>query len=273
MFDVSTVWAHLCRVREKNPLVLNVTNNVVTNTTANALLALGASPAMTHAPDDAGELASLADAVVLNIGTPASSYIESMFKAGQAANSKGIPVVLDPVAAGATAYRREVVAELLKRVRLAAIRGNASEILYVAGEQGSSKGADSTNASEEALDAARALAERLGAVVCVSGARDVITDGRSVLAVDNGHPMMTKVTGLGCTATALVGAFAACAGGADDMGGRLAATTTAMAVMGLAGEVAAQDAPGPGTLQVRFLDSLYAMDEELIRSRLKLAAL
>ncbi|MFO7595891.1 MAG: hydroxyethylthiazole kinase, partial [Desulfocurvibacter africanus] len=224
MFDASTVWAHLCRVREKNPLVLNVTNNVVTNTTANALLALGASPAMTHAPDDAGELASLADAVVLNIGTPASSYIESMFKAGQAANAKGIPVVLDPVAAGATAYRREVVAELLKRVRLAAIRGNASEILYVAGEQGSSKGADSTNASEEALDAARSLAERLGAVVCVSGARDVITDGRSVLAVDNGHLMMTKVTGLGCTATALVGAFTACApmkDAADDMDGRL----------------------------------------------------
>ncbi len=268
MFDASTVWAHLCRVRERNPLVLNVTNNVVTNTTANALLALGASPAMTHAPDDAGELASLADAVVLNIGTPASSYIESMFKAGQAANAKGIPVVLDPVAAGATAYRREAVAELLKRVRLAAIRGNASEILYVAGEQGASKGADSTNASEEALDAARALAERLGAVVCVSGARDVITDGRSVLGVDNGHAMMTKVTGLGCTATALVGAFSACAGGEP-----LAGVTAAMAVMGIAGEVAAQDAPGPGTLQVRFLDCLYAMGEELVRSRLRLATL
>lgn len=267
MFDAQTVWSHLCRVRESNPLVLNVTNNVVTNTTANALLALGASPAMTHAPDDAAELASLASAVVLNIGTPAATYVESMHKAGAAANAKSIPVVLDPVAAGATAYRREAVRGLMDSVRMAAIRGNASEVLFLAGEGGASKGADSTQASEEALDAARALASRLGAVVCVSGARDVITDGQRVLGVDNGHPMMTKVTGLGCTATALVGAFAA---GAEDM---LSATASAMAVMGLAGEIAAQDAPGPGTLQVRFLDALYAMDDGLIRSRLRVVAL
>lgn len=265
MLDAALVWTHLNRVRETNPLVLNVTNNVVTNTTANALLALGASPAMTHAPDDAAELAALSAAVVLNIGTPAATYVESMLKAGAAANAKGIPVVLDPVAAGATAYRRETVRGLLERVRMAAIRGNASEILFLAGEQGASKGADSTRASSEAVDAARSLAARLKTVVCVSGARDVITDGRSVLAVDNGHALMTKVTGLGCTATALVGAFLA---GTDD---RLSATAAAMAVMGLAGEVAAQDAPGPGTLQVRFLDSLYAMDQGLLAARLKLS--
>jgi len=265
MAHASTVWSHLRQVRERNPLVLNVTNNVVPNLTANALLALGASPAMTHAPDDAAELAAVSDALVLNIGTPAASYVESMFKAGAVANAKAVPVVLDPVAVGATGYRREVVRELFARVRLAAVRGNASEILSLAGEQGTSKGADSTQASEEAMDAARSLAARLGAVVCVSGARDMLTDGQQVLAVDNGHIMMTKVTGLGCAATALVGAFAACG---EDI---LALSASAMAVMGLAGEVAAQGAAGPGTLQVRFLDTLYAMDEQLIHDRLRLA--
>ncbi len=259
-----SVWTGLSLVRERNPLVLNVTNNVVTNSTANALLALGASPAMTHAAEDAAELALLADALVINIGTPAQDYVESMFAAGASARRKGIPVVLDPVAAGATAYRRNLALRLLKEVPPAVIRGNASEILFLAGEGASSKGADSTQESGAALAGARELARRLSCTVCVSGARDYVTDGARTLSVGNGSALMTKVTGLGCTATALVAAFAAV--NPD----RLMATAQAMAVMGLAGELAADGAAGPGTLQVRFLDVLYTLDREGIAARLRL---
>ena len=261
------VWAGLSLVRERNPLVLNVTNNVVTNSTANALLALGASPAMTHAAADAAELALLADALVLNIGTPAQDYVESMFAAGASAKAKGIPVVLDPVAAGATAYRRDLARRIMDEVPLAVIRGNASEILFLAGESARSKGADSTQGSDEALAGAWDLAKRLSCAVCVSGAVDYVTDGSRTLAVGNGSALMTKVTGLGCTATALVAAFAAVN---PDY---LSAAAQAMAVMGLAGELAAEGAPGPGTLQVRFLDALYALDRERIAAQVRLEEL
>ncbi len=259
-----SVWAGLCLVRERNPLVLNVTNNVVTNSTANALLALGASPAMTHAAAEAAELALLADALVLNIGTPAQDYVESMFAAGAAARRKGIPVVLDPVAAGATSYRRDLTGRLLAETGPAVIRGNASEILFLAGQGARSRGADSTQESGEALDAARDLARRQRCTVCVSGAVDYVTDGERTLAVSNGAALMTKVTGLGCTATALAAAFAAV--NPD----HLAAMAQAMAVMGLAGELAAEGAAGPGTLQVRFLDILYTLDRAQIAARVRL---
>lgn len=263
----SGVWADVVRIRERNPLVLNVTNNVVTNSTANALLALGASPAMTHTAEDAAELAALAEALVLNIGTPAADYAESMFSAGAAAGRKGIPVVLDPVAVGATAYRRRLVGRLLDQVRVALIRGNASEILFLAGENAVTKGADSLHGSSEAVEAAKTLARSRACVVCVSGAVDYVTDGNAVLAAGNGSPLMTKVTGLGCTASALAGAFLAV--NPD----HLAAAAHAAAVMGLAGELAAEGAPGPGTLQLRFYDRLYALTEAEVASRLRLEAL
>ena len=251
----SGVYAAVCRMREATPLVVNVTNNVVTNFTANVLLALGASPAMTHAPADAAELAAQARAVVLNMGTPSEEYVRSMEEALRAANAAGVPAVFDPVAAGATAWRREVVGRVLGAGALAAIRGNASEILFLAGENAVSRGADSLHGSGEAREAAAAVARRLGCVVCVSGATDVITDGRQHVALAGGHPLMARVTGMGCAATALVGAFVAV--NADFF----AATVQAMAVMATAGGLAAAGAAGPGSLQYRFLDALYNLTE------------
>ncbi len=254
------IWEDVRRIREVNPLVLNVTNNVVTNTTANALLALGASPAMSHAPEDAEELAGFAGAVVLNMGTPAANYVESMIRAARAAGE--IPVVLDPVAAGATSYRRNTVRRVLDAAEMAVIRGNASEIMALAGMGSASKGVDSLHDADEALDAARTLSLDRGCVVCVSGVRDMVTDGDAVYRIEGGHPMMPKVTGLGCTASALIGAF--CAVNEN----YLDATGHAMAVMGIAGELAAEGAPGPGTLQYRLYDMLYLLNDEHIRGRL-----
>lgn len=265
MIDAGAVWAGLSLLRERKPLVLNVTNNVVTNFTANVLLALGASPAMTHQPEDAAGLAALSGAVVLNMGTPGRDNVDSMLAAGKAANDQGRPVVFDPVAAGATAWRREVASLILSQVRMDVVRGNASEILHLAGRSWSGRGVDSRSQSHEALDAARALACGLSCVVCASGARDLITDGERVYLVDNGHPMMPLVTGLGCASTAVVAAFLAQGGEA------LEAAVLGMAVTGLAGELAAQGCPGPGSLQVRFLDALYGLDAAALALGLKVA--
>jgi len=251
----ASAFADLSRIREEKPLVVNITNNVVTGITANALLALGASPAMTHHPGDAAELAAVARAVVLNIGTPGEENVAAILAALESANAAGVPVVFDPVAAGATSWRREVVRRVTEGGRLAAIRGNASEILYLAGEQSTFRGADSLHGSREAGAAAQSLARRLGCAVCVSGEVDVVTDGRANVEIVGGHAMMTRVTGLGCTATALVGAFVAV------NGDFFAATTHAMAVMAATGALAAAGTAGPGSLAVRFLDILYTLTE------------
>jgi hydroxyethylthiazole kinase len=262
----SAAFADLSRIREQKPLVVNITNNVVTNITANALLALGASPAMTHHPVDAAELAAMARAVVLNMGTPGEENVEAMVAAARAARDAGVPIVFDPVAAGATSRRREVARQVLEVGRLTAIRGNASEILSLAGENAASKGADSLHGSQEAGQAAVSLARHLGCVVCVSGDVDVVTDGRSTLELVGGHVMMTRVTGLGCTATALVGAFVAVNADA------LAATVHAMAVMSTAGALAAAGAAGPGSMQTRFLDILYTLTEAELEAGARVAS-
>lgn len=262
----AAVFADVNRIREQAPLVVNVTNNVVTNVTANALLALGASPAMTHHPVDAAELAALARAVVCNMGTPGEENGAAMVAAVRAAGAAGVPVVFDPVAAGVTSRRREVAKNVLAAGQLAAIRGNASEILALAGGNATSKGADSQHSSREAVTAARSLAEDLGCVVCVSGEIDVITDGREVVELAGGHVMMTRVTGLGCTATAFVGAFLAV--NPD----RLAATVHAMAVMSAVGTLAVAGAAGPGSLAVRFLDVVYNLTEAEIAAAVRVVA-
>lgn len=235
------------------------------NTTANALLALGASPVMAHAVEEVEEMVGFAGALVLNIGTLSAAWVDAMILAGRQANRKGIPVVVDPVGAGATSFRDQTMQRLLAEVRPAVIRGNASEIraLYYA-EQGT-KGVDSTHTSEQALDAARALAVAIQCVVCTSGETDVVVSPQGVIRVSNGHPMMPRVTGLGCTATALIGAFAAVDPSPFE------ATAHAMAVMGIAGEIAAAHSAGPGSLQVHFLDALYQLRAQDIESRLKLS--
>jgi len=263
MITVGDIWRDIVKIRTGAPLVHNITNYVVMNTTANALLSIGASPVMAHAVDEVEEMTGLASALVLNIGTLSGPWIEAMFKAAGAARRKKIPVVLDPVGAGATGLRTETARRLVVEGRPSIIRGNGSEILALVEARGETKGVDSRHGAEAALDAAREISRAHGCAVSISGPVDVIVQDGDVIRVANGHPMMPRVTGLGCTATALTGAFAA----VNPV--PLRAAAHAMAVMGIAGEMAAEKASGPGSFQMRFLDALFVLDEEAIASRLR----
>lgn len=243
--------AAVAAVRSQRPLVHNITNYVVMNNSANALLAIGASPVMAHWTQEMEEMVSIAGALVLNIGTLDENWLESMKVAGVAASRRGIPIVLDPVGAGATSARTAASLELIELCHPTVIRGNASEIMALVDAGVKSKGVDSSAQSSDAVEAARKLAAETDAVVVISGATDYITDGSVVHTVDGGDEIMTAVTGMGCTSTALVGAFAAV------VQDPLVAATAAMAVMSLAGERAAANSRGNGSMQVNFLDELY----------------
>ncbi len=254
MIDAASAWADVARVRETAPLVHNITNFVVMNNTANALLAVGASPIMAHAPEELDELLGIASALVLNIGTLSGPWIESMRAAGRIARERGLPVVLDPVGAGASRLRTETSLTLLDEARPAVVRGNASEIMALAGEAGRTRGVDSTRDASEAGGPAARLARERGCVAVASGATDVVTDGATVVRITGGHELMPRVTGMGCTATAVVGAFLAV--NPDP----LAAAAHAMAAMSAAGRRASATAKGPGSMQVAFLDALHALE-------------
>lgn len=238
-------------VRAKSPLVHNITNYVAMNNSANALLAIGASPVMAHWTDEMEEMTAIAGALVINIGTLDKEWIEGMFAAGRAARRRGVPIVLDPVGAGATSQRTATALRLIEECKPTVIRGNGSEIMALVNADIKSKGVDSSASSHDALSAAKTLAHNTGAVVVISGATDYITDGTTIHTVEGGDPIMTSVTGLGCTSTALVGAFLAVERDA------MVAATSAMAVMSLAGERAASYSKGSGSMQVNFLDELY----------------
>lgn len=257
------IWADVVRIRERAPLVHNITNYVVMNSTANALLALGASPVMAHAEEEVADMVKLAGALVINVGTLSPPWVRAMHKAALQARELGVPIVLDPVGAGATPYRTETARQLVTAAAPTVIRGNASEIMALAAVSAATKGVDSTVSSAAAVDAARQLSQANHCVVCVSGATDYVIDGEDMAQVHNGHPLMPRVTGLGCTASALCGAFVAVNRSA------LAATAHAMAVMGIAGEQAAEKAAGPGSLQMHFLDALYNLSEAGIARYLK----
>jgi hydroxyethylthiazole kinase len=261
----SEIFQTLEDIRAKSPLVHNITNYVVMNNTANALLAVGASPVMIHAEEETADMAALASALVINIGTLSEPWVRGMFKAFCAAEEKGVPVIIDPVGAGATPYRTRTVRKLISSGRPTIIRGNASEILALTDDTFKTKGVDSTAASNEALTIAQGMAADKKCVICISGEVDYIVDGEQMIKIANGHPMMTRVTGLGCTASALCGAFAAVEKEP------LKAAAKAMAVMGIAGELAAERSQGPGSLQMHFLDILYRLSETSIREKLKIA--
>jgi len=262
------------RVYAVSPLVHSITNYVVMNVTANALLAAHASPLMAHAPEELDDLTDIDSSLVLNIGTLDASWLESMELAGKLMRAKGKPVVLDPVGAGASRLRTEASLRLLDMVRPHIVRGNASEIMALTSAilkaerlpapaaSPATKGVDSLNDSREAVDFARFLAERFGCVVSISGERDFITDGKRVLMVEGGSPLMPLVTGMGCSASAVTGAYAACAE-------PLIAATAAMAVFSSAGEKAAAKASGPGTFLPHFLDELYAVDKDDAAGRVR----
>ncbi len=251
-------------VRERSPLVHNITNYVVMNNTANALLAVGASPVMAHSADEVAEMAGIASSLVINIGTLDAEWVKAMLIAGKTALEKHTPVIFDPVGAGATSYRSKVCAQIIEECRPSVIRGNASEIIALFNANAKTKGVDSTNSSDAALNPAKALADETGAIVVVSGETDYITDGNAVETVKNGNPMMTKVTGMGCTASAITGAFTAV------NPNFLEAATHAMLIMGIAGETAARISKGNGSLQLNFLDTLFTIDEKIIRENIRL---
>lgn len=239
---LDAVWADICAVRTQAPLVHSVTNLVVTALNANVLLAAGASPIMAHAIEEVADLARISGAVVVNIGTLDSHWVPAMQLALDTAHKAGKPSVLDPVGAGASDYRNRVLADLMER-RPSLVRGNASEIMSLAGEFANTKGVDSTDPVERALAAAQALTQRNGCVVCVSGPEDHVLapDGRHAV-LRNGHLLMTRVTGVGCSASALVGAFAAVQ---PDF---WRACVSAMAYWGVVGQIAAERiAPQTGT--------------------------
>ncbi|MCQ8277570.1 hydroxyethylthiazole kinase [Acetobacteraceae bacterium KSS8] len=258
-------------LRQKRPLVHSITNLVVNNSTANALLAIGASPAMVVAEQEAAAFARIADSLVINLGTITAPDARAMALAAEAAREAGTPWVMDPVAVGALAYRSNVAVELLAH-RPAAIRGNASEILALAGlvdpgaggSAASGRGVDSAHETETALEAAQGLARRTASVVTVSGAVDLCTDGARLMRIGNGHPMMTRVTGLGCTATALLGACLAVEPDA------LLASAHATVLIGVAGELAAERSRGPGSLQLELLDALFLLDDATLETRTRL---
>ena len=264
MITAESIWKDVESIHKENPLVHNITNYVVMNTTANALLAIGASPIMAHALDEIEEVTNIVNATVINIGTLSPPWVESMYKAAETAKKRGIPMILDPVGAGATSLRTETAHGLLATEAATILRGNASEIMALYSSETTTKGVDSTQGTEEAVDAAKFLAKKHGCTVTVSGAVDIIVNGQQRIMTANGHPMMTKVTGLGCTASAITGAFAAVNSNA------ILAAAHAMAVMGICGEQAVDAAKGPGTLQLHFIDALHNLSFEDIEQRLKI---
>ena len=250
-------------MRAARPLVHNIANYVSMDIAANALLAIGASPAMVHAREEVAEFVGISAALVVNIGTLSTPWIEAMIIAAEAAKGQGKPWVLDPVGAGATKLRNEAVKSLLPH-RPSIIRGNASEIMAVAGGAGvTPKGVDSANTTQEALAFALSLAEHEDCIVVATGAVDIVTDGRRVVTLGNGSPMMAKVTALGCALSAVTGAFAAVATDKFD------AAVAAVAVYGIVGEIAAEQAKGPGSYRVAFLDGLESIGPKEIESRLR----
>jgi hydroxyethylthiazole kinase len=249
---------NLALVREKRPLIHNITNYVVMQYTANALLALGASPVMAHAVEEMEEMASLADALVLNIGTLSRPWIEGMLAAGGTASRRGIPIILDPVGAGATRLRTDTAVRLLDECRVTVLRGNASEVLAVAQGAGGTRGVDAAHRVEDAMEAGGELARWRRLVVAITGAVDHVTDGSCALRVRNGHSAMGRITGSGCTATAVIAAFCAVNTRA------LEATASALAFFGIAGEHAARRSTLPGTFGTALIDMLHAVTPDRV---------
>ena len=245
-------------IRERKPLIHHITNTVVMNDTANITLAIGALPVMAHAIEEVEEMVSLAGALVLNIGTLTPAQIEAMLRAGQRANAKGIPIVLDPVGAGATRLRTEAALRLLSSLHIAVVRGNAAEVGALIGVAGETRGVESISVSGDRAHVARDTALMFNCAVAITGARDIITDGERLAYVDNGHPLLATITGSGCMSTSLVGAFLAVESDA------FLAATAGLVAMGLAGELAAPKAGGPGTFRSHLLDAVAALDEKVI---------
>ncbi|MBA4849320.1 hydroxyethylthiazole kinase [Emticicia sp. BO119] len=259
------LWTHIETVRTQSPLVHNITNFVVMNNTANALLAVGASPIMAHAHSEVQDMTSICQSLVINIGTLDEYWVKSMLLAAEKAHQLNKPWILDPVGAGATAYRNYTISSLLG-YKPTVIRGNASEIMALAKDNATpTKGVDSTAESNEAIVAAKMIADEYETLVCISGKTDIIVGKDTLIYLDNGDALMTKVTGLGCSSTAVIGAFIAV------IQNTVEALAAAMALFGVAGELAARKSAGPGSLQLQLLDKLHNINEEEFCQTLKIS--
>jgi hydroxyethylthiazole kinase len=256
----------LGKVRERRPLIHQITNYVVMNETANATLAFGALPVMAHAREEVEEMVALAGALVLNIGTLSPHWVEAMLLAGKAANEHGIPVVLDPVGAGATRFRTETARRLLAEVKVAVLRGNQGEVATLVGVQAEVRGVESITALGEPAEVARAAACSLELVASVTGRVDHVSDGERVLAVANGHELLAAVTGTGCMSSAITGCFLAV-----ERENPLEAAAGALAAIGVAGEDAAIGAKGPGSFHVGLYDALAALQPETLDARARIS--
>jgi hydroxyethylthiazole kinase len=255
----------LRRLRETKPLVHQITNYVVMNETANATLALGALPVMAHAQDEVSEMVQLAGALVLNIGTLSPHWVDAMLAAGRAANERGVPVVLDPVGAGATTYRTETAKRILDEVDVAVLRGNAGEVATLVGVDAEVRGVESIDTGGDSAELARTAGEQLGLVASVTGPVDHVSDGKTLIRVANGHPLLASITGTGCMSTAMTGCFLAVNNERP-----LEAAAEALVAFGVAGEDAAVDAKGPGSFHVNLYDALAALDPATLDARARI---
>jgi len=251
------------RIRQERPLIHNITNMVAMNDSANAILAIGGLPVMAHAQAEVREMVRVAGALVLNIGTLTSEQIDSMIAAGEEANNLKKPVVLDPVGAGATHLRTESALRLQERIKIDIVRGNHAEVSILAGLKGDIKGVESVGSGKNAVEVARSLARKHNQVVIITGKQDIVTDGKTVIEINNGSPMLGTITATGCMVTSLIATFAAVC---DDY---IMASTGALVCFGLAGERAAVKARGPGSFKVNLFDEIYNLNEKIICKGLK----
>ncbi|MGC8838895.1 MAG: hydroxyethylthiazole kinase [Anaerolineae bacterium] len=257
----------LARLRDQRPLIHHITNFVVMNDTANVTLHIGGLPVMAHAKEEVAEMVEAAGALVLNPGTLTPAWVESMVLAGQRANARGIPVVLDPVGAGATHLRTEAAQRLLEDVRITIVRGNLGEISTLAGLGGAVKGVESLAGGADPLTVARTLTRHRSVTVAITGALDVVASGEQAVGVENGHPWLTTITGSGCMATTMVAAFAAVE---PDP---LLAAAAGLACFGIAAEEAAAIARGPGSFKVALMDALYHLTPEQVSAKARIRPL
>jgi hydroxyethylthiazole kinase len=250
---------------ERRPLIHQITNYVVMNETANATLALGALPVMAHAREEVEEMVALAGALVINIGTLSPHWVDAMLAAGKAANAGGVPVVLDPVGAGATRYRTDTARRILDEVKVSVLRANQGEVATLVGVEAEVRGVESIEAGGEPAELARAAARSLGLVASVTGPVDHVSDGKRVLAVANGHELLAAVSGTGCMSSSITGCFLAV-----KRNDPLEAAAEALAAFGVAGEDAAREAKGPGSFHVGLYDALAALDPDTLDARARI---
>lgn len=260
--------SYLAKIRSANPLIHNITNLVVANFSANGLLAIGASPFMASALEEVADVARISGAVVLNMGTLDKDAVDAMIAAGLSANRHGVPVVFDPVGAGATPYRTETARKIAGALKLTAVRGNVAEIANVIGEPWEIKGVDAGAGSGDVPALAERAARKLETVVVITGKEDIVSDGTRTRVAANGHPILTRVTGTGCLLSAVVGAFLAVGG--DDP---VEAATEAVAFYGIAAEIAHELTAdqGPGSFQIEFLNQLALVTPETVARLARIA--